>query len=344
MGGIFSTKEFVRNDKVVGQGKEVLVFCKAVHVSKYELNRLFHVFDQHADRKTHVIAMSLFFKEFKVQYTLFASILFQFFDIHKTGELSFYEFLVIFWVLLSTDEDSLAVLCFSIFDLSKSNVLDLDEVHYLVQMVWQFDPPKAAAKALKKLQQNRDGTVTLPEFVLLSKHHPQLLSPVRPLKTEWRTHIVFPRFWRQLQRRRAAQFGSPSNGLLLTGRVEQRDYTQASMDYLNLRSDLVPRQFSEQHRALQRKKRSGGGGRVACWPYELLEHYQACTQPAAPDDFAQQEGYETRSVSGQAHSERHQAEVPRAIQEALNAPSKSTRPSSIYTPSQQQLADMHYII
>jgi hypothetical protein len=117
MGGAFATKDFIRNDAIEGQGKEVLTFCKTVRITKYELSRLFHFFQAYEDKKTHVIALESFFRLVQAPYSLFASIFFQLYDIHKTGGIAFNDFMIMFWILLTADEESLALLCFSIFDL-----------------------------------------------------------------------------------------------------------------------------------------------------------------------------------------------------------------------------------
>lgn len=116
MGGIFSIKEFVRDDFIPGQGKEVLLFSKANHVTKYELNRIYHIFLIYANPTTHSINLVTLFRELKIPYSLFACVLFQLYDIHKTGEVIFLDFLVILWALLTSDDDCLAVLCYALFD------------------------------------------------------------------------------------------------------------------------------------------------------------------------------------------------------------------------------------
>lgn len=340
MGGIFSTRDFVRDDDIPGQGKEVLQFCKSVHVTKQELSRIFHVFLAHQNPSTHTINIAGFFQRMKLPYSLLACVLFQLFDIHKTGEATFLHFLIALWQLLAADDDTLAVLCFSLFDLEMADYLELEEVQYLVQVVWAFQPSKPVDKAFRKLRQNKDGTVTLPEFMLLCKHHSALLAPVRTLRQQLRKKLIFPRFWKQIMQKRNRDFGTPSNSLRLMSRPKEQ-CLQFSMDYLNLRTDAVPREYIEQYKLVQRRKAASSKGQIN-WPHEVIDHYRLITRPQTESEDADEEdGFIARSTAAQAHTVPNAVDVPKALQGVLQGRS---RPSSIYTPSQQQLADMHYIV
>jgi hypothetical protein len=120
MGG-FQFKPFERNDSIVGQGKEVLLFSKAVHINTYEVNRIFFEFQRLEDPATHLVEIVTIFNSTKkkLKPRLFDELLYQFFDDHKTGRLSFLEYIVIQWAFLTTDDQLLAILCFSMFDPGK---------------------------------------------------------------------------------------------------------------------------------------------------------------------------------------------------------------------------------
>ena len=46
MGGAFSTRTFQRRTDIEGQGKDVLLHAKAMHMTNYHLDRLFHEFNK----------------------------------------------------------------------------------------------------------------------------------------------------------------------------------------------------------------------------------------------------------------------------------------------------------
>lgn len=341
MGILFSAADFERNDDIRGQGKEVLLFCKSVHVTKYELGRIFHAFN--ITRRPGSVAINLadMFKAFRIKYSLFASIFFQLYDIHKTGEVQFCEYLTTLWALLTSDDDCLAVLCFNMLDVRHEDTLEFEEVLYLCQIIWEFKPSKAVQRAIQKLRQNRDGTVTLPEFVLLCKHHSSLLAPIRDLRKKLRAKIVFSRFWQHMSKKRNAAFDYPSSAIRLINRKKE-NYLQYSMDYLNLRYDAVPREYIEQYKLVQRKKAASSKGHVD-WPYEVIEQYRTLTQPPHIPGPEEQDGYEAKSTSGEQHSVMFSVDIPDVLQSVLQG-KKAPERSMIYSPTQQQEADMHYII
>jgi hypothetical protein len=117
--GAFATKRFLRNDFIDGQGKEVLVFCKRIHLANNELDRIFHEYKKFEDPNTHKIEIKAVYSRYRVQYTAFDRILFQIYDVEKSGYLTFLEYLVIVWGFLSCDEENLAYLTFSFFDVDR---------------------------------------------------------------------------------------------------------------------------------------------------------------------------------------------------------------------------------
>lgn len=110
------SQEFVRNDEIPGQGKQVLVLAKKLKLTNVELDRIFHEFCKHRDIESKTVDLEALFRALKCPYTLFARLMFQFFDANKTGKLVFFEYMIIMWGVLSTDEDGLAALLFSLFD------------------------------------------------------------------------------------------------------------------------------------------------------------------------------------------------------------------------------------
>ncbi|KAJ1427704.1 hypothetical protein B484DRAFT_450212, partial [Ochromonadaceae sp. CCMP2298] len=194
------------------------------------------------------------------------SLIFQMFDLSKAGVLNFREYLIAMWSFLTTDETSMARLCFSFFDVNRRYTLDIGEVKYLVHMLWDFKPSPKCRKALVKLDQNLDGVVSLGEFLLLNKHHTELLSPLRRLKRKIQKKTVYGRFWRQLTSRRVDLFGDKEACEIFERMNPQ--YRVASIEYLNFRSDAVPPEFIEQWNYIQQRKVRGSHKEL---PYEIIE-------------------------------------------------------------------------
>lgn len=114
--GVFGSKQFIRNDKVEGQGKSVMLLAKKFKLSAYELDRIYHEFCKYEDPDSHLAEIKFIFDSCKLPYRLFDSILFQMFDKTKCGYLNFQEYVIAMYGLLSSDDDGLANLCFTLFD------------------------------------------------------------------------------------------------------------------------------------------------------------------------------------------------------------------------------------
>lgn len=121
---------------------------------------------------------------------------------------------------------------------------------------------------MNKLDLNIDGVVTLEEFLLLNRHHYDLLRPLRDLQRHIQRKTVFRRFWRQLTRRRVDVFGTQSMFEICS--CTDPAYVASSMEYLNLRTDIVPMQFVEQWNFIQRRKANRGTLHQDL-PYEIKE-------------------------------------------------------------------------
>ncbi len=119
MGAVIGRKELIRNDDIEGQGKAVFVLAKSLKLTNVALDRIYHEFHKFENPITNLANISTFFAAFKHEYTVFDRLLFQLFDKNKTGELNFMEYMIIIWGFLSTDEDGMAALCFSLFDIGR---------------------------------------------------------------------------------------------------------------------------------------------------------------------------------------------------------------------------------
>jgi hypothetical protein len=112
-------RPFKRNEKIDGQGKQVLLIAKMLTLGNNELDRLFHEFCKFEDPTTHTIDIAQIMKFSLIPLNISMSVIFQIFDLSKGGALNFREYLIAMWSFLTTDETAMARLCFSLFDVHR---------------------------------------------------------------------------------------------------------------------------------------------------------------------------------------------------------------------------------
>ena len=118
MGNISGT-EFVRNDKIEGQGKQTLLDAKRIHLRKKELDRIFLEYSKYEDKVAHTIDIKNIMLCNKLSISLFGEVYFQLFDLQKTGVLNFQQYMITMWSFLTTTEDEMARLCWGMFEIDK---------------------------------------------------------------------------------------------------------------------------------------------------------------------------------------------------------------------------------
>jgi hypothetical protein len=114
--GNFGSQQFIRNDEIVGQGKQVLIYAKKMRLTNKELDRLYHEFSKFENPKTNLAEISRIFQYCSCEYSVFSIILYQIFDKTKSGFLNFMEYIIINWFFLTCNDDDFAILCFNLFD------------------------------------------------------------------------------------------------------------------------------------------------------------------------------------------------------------------------------------
>ena len=214
MGGI-STRNFVRRTDIEGQGKEVLLHAKGMHMTNYHLHRLFHEFNKlagdsgidynpfyHYDNITIIIGLvdiDEFFMFYNIPENVLLYFLFQQFELTKRGSINFDQYLITLWNLLTMQHDDMAIFMYTAFNPTELSSIDVDEVKYMIKVLYGFPkkPPEIMKNVFKKLALNKNGVITLVEFVLLSRHHKALFKPFHDLKKMIRKHVVHTRYWRE---------------------------------------------------------------------------------------------------------------------------------------------------
>jgi len=95
--------------------------------------------------------------------------------------------------------DDMAIFMYTAFNPTELSSIDVDEVKYMIKVLYGFPtkPPTIMKNVFKKLAMNKNGVITLVEFVLLSRHHKALFQPFHDLKRMIRKHVVHTRYWRE---------------------------------------------------------------------------------------------------------------------------------------------------
>jgi Ca2+-binding EF-hand superfamily protein len=249
--GAAVTIQFVRDDGVLGQGKEVLLLGKRCNMKNYEVDRMYDEFVKFEDKETHVGSVYDFLESKKIKFCPFLDFYFLLFDKRKTGMLPFVDFMLCLWNFLSSDSENIAVFLFLLFDTERSNVLDVDEIKYMVNAVWNFSPSHYVEKHLAELTANQDGILTLAEYMLFMRHYPRVLEPIVEARNKMRKTTVFKRFWEEIERRRTSDFSIKPIFLILG--KDDPELNMCCLQYLAAHAN-TPRKFSEQWRAIIRRK------------------------------------------------------------------------------------------
>lgn len=117
--GLMKSTQFKRNDDIPGQGKALLLMAKKLGLRTNEVNRLYVEFLKHQRPGTHEVDLPTLLSNIRMGGTLILSVIYNLFDEDKSSSLNFMEFMIILWGLLSSDDESIARLCFGLFDINK---------------------------------------------------------------------------------------------------------------------------------------------------------------------------------------------------------------------------------
>lgn len=277
-------RPFVRSDEVEGRGKVVLIVGRNLHLKNYDLDRLYHEFSKHlkqpADAKVGIEAL---FQKYEIELSIFANFLFMIYDKTKSGEMDFCHFVLTVWSLLTSDQDQLVSLLFSLFDTERLGSLDIAEISYLMSLLWDFRPPAEVNMVLKHLNKNADSIVTVAELALLIRHYPFVLNPVYELREKFQKKMIFKRFWEELTERRKEDFSY--KGFFEVVEVIDPSFVISSLEYLSLQSS-TPRQHKEQWQNRCKQKKANRRGDVEL-PHEYIEQPESKFHELTRDQYVQ---------------------------------------------------------
>lgn len=265
--GALNSKKFHRNDDIIGQGKAVLIIGKQLRIRNRDIDLLFREFCKYEDPRDHLISLDVYFAKMKIIHSPFADMFFQLFDENKTGNLSFLEYMISIWNFLSCDDEILAASCFQLFDMERVNTLTIDEVKYMLNAVWSFNTSKNMINVFDHLKRNKDGLITLVEFILLRRHFPFILEPLYTMRNKIRKKTFTLKFWSDLAEKRFQAFGHMPIFAIIDRNTP--DYVAFGLEYLAVRTG-TPQAFAEQWRSIVTRKKLSKF-RTFDVPFELME-------------------------------------------------------------------------
>ena len=196
MGGCLE-KGFEPNKAIIGQGDEVLETARVFGLDRHDLDVLFRYFNKCNISHTGHLRIEEFLVNSGIDRSegmaLFGEIIFRLFDGLNDRRLTFHELVLALYFFLTQERDLLELFAFQLFDADDSGVMTSEEISFMVSLIWGHRSTTTYSKnyhkktvthdkhvrdALKLLDADMSGDVSLEEFLLYCKRAPIILFPV----------------------------------------------------------------------------------------------------------------------------------------------------------------------
>jgi Ca2+-binding EF-hand superfamily protein len=163
--GIIFGKKFRVNEHVPGQGPSVLVCAGKLKLLRSDVDKLFQGFNRLDADTSGLISVHEFIILYKVQSASFGEMAFRVLDKDNSGKVDFLEYMIAVWNFCSLSKEALSLFTFQIFDTDRSGILTTSEFRHMIEVVWGFQSNDHLDAAMRTLDKNKDGEVTLKEFL-----------------------------------------------------------------------------------------------------------------------------------------------------------------------------------
>jgi len=228
-----SGSAFVVNEKMPGQGHEMIKMAHKLGFTEDEVNTFYRKFLSYDVKKRGQITVDEFVVCSGLDDNVLAALVYRLFDKDKSGLLDLQEYIYACYNFLACDKDTLAAFTFQIFDTDSSGSLEAVEVVYMVNVIWGFkNKNKKVIEALKKLDEDKNGSVSRHEFVTMSKQTPTILAPAFEMQQVLRGGLLSESRWTELTRDREKYFHSKSVFDVLDRYTDKRTALEHSLSYL----------------------------------------------------------------------------------------------------------------
>lgn len=221
------TSRFEASREIAGQGTEVLRLKPYLGLNSKDIDRIYHFFlfaDLYEDNHLHIQELIACARLENFKGVEFLETIFLLYDGHSdataNGRMNFFEFILALFSFLSASSDDLIRLCFALIDLDNSKVITVDEMKFMLTIIWGDKPHKKVgynkarnvrpivtldsrvANALKIFDVDKSGDVTLDEFIAFNAQVPIVMLPLISLQYELRKQILGNWRWKDLEKRR----------------------------------------------------------------------------------------------------------------------------------------------
>ena len=156
----------------------------------------------------------------------FGRLVFLLFDLDRSGQINFEEFLIASYSALSLTDVNLSALTFRLFDTDGSGELSRDEMRTLLHVVCGSNKRSndSAERAMAKYDTNNDGNISLDEFQGMIYRSKVIMFPAFEIRNKLRQKSLGLRRWSQLTYTRSVKQGDrPSFSMIALSKVRRKN-------------------------------------------------------------------------------------------------------------------------
>jgi len=207
--------------RVEGQGQSVVGTARQLRL-RDDLDELYGRFVEIDVDGSGSINSTEFVVVNKLQCETFGEMVFEVMET-RDGRMTFEDMIISVWNVCTLRGDSFIHFALNIFDVDHNGDLSKEEIRNMVNVIWEGGTNKkhdSVAEALKQIDKNGDGHVTIAEFLQVYRSFPVLLFPVFDMQRVLKENFLGPSAWDVLADARQNMYGQ-KNIFEITGRIKK---------------------------------------------------------------------------------------------------------------------------
>jgi Ca2+-binding EF-hand superfamily protein len=208
--GCSSSKVYVVNNNVPGQGPECLELFQKLLFTDSDMNIMFNAFCEFDLTGDGVVSLVEFLTMLQIgeslplidsphcysEETPITKEIFDEFD-GDDKKMDFSEFVLHVWYYCVQDKKKICEMAFDIFDINDNGLLSEDEIKQMVSEIYGARGlHHDLQKIISRLDKNKDGQISRQEFQAATHLFPALLFPAYEIQTIFQQKIGGEAFWR----------------------------------------------------------------------------------------------------------------------------------------------------